>query len=94
MLVLFDKGPRPVFRLRLGGIGVPQALQWKPVKVRDLVKLIEADGWRHVRTTGSHRHYKHPSKPSVVTIPGHPGDDVPPGTLKSIQKAAGLEKRV
>jgi len=63
------------------------------VKVRDLVKLVEADGWKHVRTTGSHRHYKHPSKPNVVTIPGHGGDDVPAGTLKSIQKAAGLEKK-
>jgi len=63
------------------------------VKVRDLMRLVEADGWRHVRTTGSHRHYKHPGKPSVVTIPGHPGDDVPAGTLKSILKAAGLEKK-
>ena len=62
------------------------------VKVRDLVKQVEADGWQHVRTTGSHRHYKHPSKPNVVTIPGHPGDDVPAGTLKSIQRAAGVEK--
>jgi len=63
----------------------------KTVKVRDLARLVEADGWRHVRTTGSHRHYKHIAKPNVVTIPGHPGDDVPPGTLKSILKAAGLE---
>jgi predicted RNA binding protein YcfA (HicA-like mRNA interferase family) len=63
----------------------------KAVKVRDLARLVEADGWRHVRTTGSHRHYKHGAKPNVVTIPGHPGDDVPAGTLKSILKAAGLE---
>jgi predicted RNA binding protein YcfA (HicA-like mRNA interferase family) len=68
-------------------------LQLGEVKVRDLMKLVEADDWRHVRTTGSHRHYKHPSKPNVVTIPGHPGDDVPAGTLKSILKAAGLEKK-
>jgi predicted RNA binding protein YcfA (HicA-like mRNA interferase family) len=61
------------------------------VKVRDLVRLVEADGWRHVRTTGSPRHYKHASKPNVVTIPGHAGDDLPTGTLKSILKAAGLE---
>jgi len=61
------------------------------VKVRDLVRLIEHDGWQHVRTTGSHRHYKHPAKPNVVTVPGHPSDDVPVGTLKSILKAAGLE---
>jgi predicted RNA binding protein YcfA (HicA-like mRNA interferase family) len=61
------------------------------VKVRDPVRLIEKDGWRHVRTTGSHRHFKHALKPNVVTVPGHPGDDLPPGTLKSILKAAGLE---
>jgi predicted RNA binding protein YcfA (HicA-like mRNA interferase family) len=41
----------------------------------------------------SHRHYKHPYKPNVVTIPGHAGDDVPVGTLKSILKAAGLYKK-
>lgn len=63
------------------------------VKVRDLIRAVEEDGWKHVRTTGSHRHYKHPSKPNVVTIPGHPGDEVPPGTLKSILRAAGLEKQ-
>ena len=45
-------------------------------------RLLEAGDWRHVRTTGSHRHYKHPSKPKVVTIPKHPGDE-----------AAGLEKK-
>jgi predicted RNA binding protein YcfA (HicA-like mRNA interferase family) len=55
--------------------------------------LVESDGWRHVRTTGSHRHYKHLSKPNVVTIPGHPGDELPKGTLKSILKAADLEKK-
>jgi predicted RNA binding protein YcfA (HicA-like mRNA interferase family) len=63
------------------------------VKVRDLVRLVEADGWKHVRTTGSHRHFKHASKPNVVTIPGHPGDDVPVGTLRSVLKAAGLENK-
>jgi predicted RNA binding protein YcfA (HicA-like mRNA interferase family) len=55
------------------------------------MRLIEKDGWVHVRTTGSHRHFKHACKPSVVTIPGHPGDDVPTGTLKAILKSAGLE---
>jgi predicted RNA binding protein YcfA (HicA-like mRNA interferase family) len=46
-----------------------------------------------VRTTGSHRHYKHPSKPNVVTIPGHPGHELPKGTMKSILKAADLEAK-
>jgi predicted RNA binding protein YcfA (HicA-like mRNA interferase family) len=63
------------------------------VKIRDLIRLVESDGWRHVRTTGSHRHFKHPSKPNVVTIPGHPNHELPVGTLKSILKAAGLEGR-
>jgi predicted RNA binding protein YcfA (HicA-like mRNA interferase family) len=63
------------------------------VKVRDVIRLVESDGWRHVRTTGSHRHYKHSSKPNVVTIPGHPGDELPKGTLKSILKAADLEAK-
>ncbi len=65
----------------------------KAVKVRDLIRMVESDGWKHVRTTGSHRHFKHSSKPNVVTIPGHAGDDVPAGTLKSILRAAGLEDK-
>ena len=56
------------------------------------MKLIEKDG-RHVRTTGSHKHFKHASKPNVVTVPGQPGDDLPVGTLKSILKAADLETK-
>ncbi|HEY1339780.1 MAG TPA: type II toxin-antitoxin system HicA family toxin [Bryobacteraceae bacterium] len=55
------------------------------------MRLVEADGWRLVRTTGSHGHFKHPVKPNVVTIPGHLGDDLPKGTLKSVLRAAQLE---
>ena len=51
---------------------------------------IEADGWRHLNTRGSHRQYKHPTKPSRVTVPGHPSDDVHPDTLKSVLTQAGL----
>jgi predicted RNA binding protein YcfA (HicA-like mRNA interferase family) len=58
-----------------------------------LIRLIEADGWKHVRTTGSHRHFKHDNKPHVVTVPGSPSDDVPIGTLKSIMRSAGLEDK-
>ena len=63
------------------------------VKVRDLLRLIESDGWRHVRTTGSHHHFKHSSKPNVVTVPGNPGDDIPIGTLKAILRSAALEDK-
>ncbi|MEZ0325215.1 MAG: type II toxin-antitoxin system HicA family toxin [Fimbriimonas sp.] len=61
------------------------------MKVRDLIKEVERDGWTHVRTTGSHRHFRHPSKEGTVTIPGHPGDDLAKGTEMSIRKQAGLK---
>jgi predicted RNA binding protein YcfA (HicA-like mRNA interferase family) len=62
------------------------------MKIRDTIKLVKRDGWRMVNQEGSHRQYKHPSKPGKVTIAGHPSDDVAPGTLNSIQKQAGLKK--
>jgi len=61
------------------------------VKVRDLTRVIQRDGWYLVRTRGSHRQYKHPVKPGLVTIPGRAGDDLALGTLKSILKQAGLK---
>jgi predicted RNA binding protein YcfA (HicA-like mRNA interferase family) len=61
------------------------------MKVRDVIKLIERDGWYHVRTTGSHRHFYHPTKPGTVTVPGHLGKDVPEGTRNSVLKQAGLK---
>lgn len=62
------------------------------VKVRDVVKLIEQDGWEQVRQTGSHRHYRHPAKPGTVTVPGHRRDDLHPKTQKSILRQAGLTR--
>ena len=61
------------------------------MKVRDVIARIQADGWTLARTRGSHRHYRHPSKPGIVTVAGHPSVDVPPGTLNSILKQAGLK---
>jgi predicted RNA binding protein YcfA (HicA-like mRNA interferase family) len=55
--------------------------------------LIEQDGWYHVKTRGSHRQYKHPTKAGRVTIAGNPSHDFAPGTLNSIFKQAGLKKR-
>lgn len=60
------------------------------MKVREVIKLIEKDGWRLVVTEGSHRQYKHPTKPGRVTVAGHLRDDVHPKTLKSILTQAGL----
>lgn len=60
------------------------------MKVREAIKLIEADGWFLDRTRGSHRQYKHPTKRGLVTVPGKPGDDLAPGTQNSILKQAQL----
>jgi predicted RNA binding protein YcfA (HicA-like mRNA interferase family) len=62
------------------------------MKVADLVHLLEEDGWRLARTRGSHRQYKHPSKPGTVTVAGKPSLDVPPGTLNFVLKQAGLKR--
>jgi predicted RNA binding protein YcfA (HicA-like mRNA interferase family) len=62
------------------------------MKIRDVIKLIEADGWYLVVTKGSHRQYKHPSKSGRVTIAGHPGDDLAPGTLNSIFKQVQVQR--
>ncbi len=61
------------------------------MKYRDLIKLIEEDGWRLHNTVGSHQQYKHPTRPGRVTVAGKPGKDVPEGTRKSILRQAGLE---
>ena len=62
------------------------------MKVGELVRLLEEDGWRLARTRGSRRQYKNPSKPGTVTVAGKPSLDVPPGTLNSILKQAGLKR--
>ena len=59
---------------------------------RTIIAAIEADGWREVRVTGSHHHFKHPTRPGTVTVP-HPKRDVPIGTLRSIERAAGVRLR-
>lgn len=61
------------------------------MKVRELIRLLEADGWYLARTRGSHRQYKHPTKPGLVTVAGSGNDDLAPGTVNSILKQAGLK---
>jgi predicted RNA binding protein YcfA (HicA-like mRNA interferase family) len=63
-----------------------------PVKVHELLARLEADGWFQVRQRGSHRQFHHPKKPGTVTVAGKPSLEVPPGTLNSILKQAGLKK--
>jgi predicted RNA binding protein YcfA (HicA-like mRNA interferase family) len=62
------------------------------VKVKELIALLEADGWFQVRTKGSHRQFHHPAKRGTVTVSGKASIDVPPGTLNSVLKQAGLKK--
>ena len=62
------------------------------MKVRDVIKRIEADGWYLARIRGDHRHYKHQTKKGIVTISGHSGKDMPVGTLLSVFKQAQIEK--
>jgi len=62
------------------------------MKVRDAIKLLKDDGWYLARTRGSHRQFKHPTKAGTVTVAGKPSLDVPPGTLNSILKQAGLKE--
>ena len=61
------------------------------MKVREAIRMIEDDGWFLVETRGSHRQFKHPTKPGRVTIAGKPSDDLAPGTFNSILKQACLK---
>ena len=63
-----------------------------PTKVRELITLLENNGWLCIRQKGSHRQYHHASKPGTVTVAGKPSVEVPPGTLNSILKQAGQKK--
>jgi len=62
------------------------------LKVGELIRLLEDDGWRLARTRGSHRQYKHASKSGTVTVAGKPSLDVPPGTLNAILKQASIKR--
>lgn len=63
------------------------------VKVRNIIKVIEKDGWFLVSIEGDHRQYKHPHKPGRVTVPGHPSKDVAISTLVSIYNQAQIKRR-
>jgi predicted RNA binding protein YcfA (HicA-like mRNA interferase family) len=63
-----------------------------PLKVGEIIKLLEHDGWTLKRTTGSHRHFSHPAKPGLVTVAGRLSATLKPKTEASILKQAGLGK--
>jgi len=56
----------------------------------DVIRALKANGWTLARSKGSHHHYKHASKPGLVTVP-HPRKDIPTGTLKSIERQSGVK---
>jgi len=62
------------------------------VKIREVIAILEAEGWFLVTTRGSHRQFKHPSKPGRVTVAGKSSDDLAPGTLNSIFKQAQIKR--
>jgi predicted RNA binding protein YcfA (HicA-like mRNA interferase family) len=62
------------------------------MKVKELIALIESDVWMKVRQRESHHQFHHPTKPGTVTVAGKPSVDVPPDTLNSVLKQAGLKK--
>jgi len=64
----------------------------KSVSSRDILRALVAAGWQEVRVSGSHHHFRHPARPGIVTVP-HPVKDMPPGTLKSIERQSGVKLR-
>jgi predicted RNA binding protein YcfA (HicA-like mRNA interferase family) len=62
-----------------------------PMKVREVIFLLEKHGWRRVRSKGSHQNFKHPDYPRVITVPGSPSKELAPGTLNAKLKEAGLK---
>lgn len=62
------------------------------MKVREVLVMLESDGWHLVATRGSHRQFKHAAKAGRVTVAGKPSDDLAPGTLNSIFKQAQIKR--
>ena len=63
------------------------------MKIRDVIKLIETNGWYFVGQKGSHRQYEHSVRPGRVTIAGHPSKELHPKTLAIIFRQAGLKEK-
>lgn len=61
------------------------------MKLKDLIRLLETDGWKQVRMKGSHRQFRHPSKHGTITVAGKPNVDIPAGTLAAVLRHAGLK---
>lgn len=57
---------------------------------RTMIKILKGNGWKHIRTTGDHFHFRHTEKNGIVTVP-HPKKDLPIGTVKSIERQSGIK---
>jgi predicted RNA binding protein YcfA (HicA-like mRNA interferase family) len=64
-----------------------------PVKVKEAIRRVEGAGWKLARTRGSHRQYRNPTRPGLVTIAGKPSDTLHPKTWASIVKQAGISEQ-
>jgi predicted RNA binding protein YcfA (HicA-like mRNA interferase family)/predicted RNase H-like HicB family nuclease len=62
-----------------------------PMKVREVIQLLEKNGWKEMRSKGSHRHFKHPEHAYLVTVPGNDGKELAPGTLNAYTKEVRFE---
>ncbi len=62
------------------------------MRVREVVRALEANGWRQVRQKGSHRQFAHPERAEIVTVPGAPGKTLATGTLANIRRTSGLKE--
>jgi predicted RNA binding protein YcfA (HicA-like mRNA interferase family) len=66
-------------------------MEGMPLKVREVIRLLQQQGWIEMRSRGSHRHFKHPDHKVVITVPGQDGKELSTGTLHAILKLAGLK---
>lgn len=64
------------------------------MQVREVIRMLQDDGWTLVVTRGSHRQFKHSTKPGRVTVSRQVGDDMPKGTLASVKRLAGLRREI
>jgi predicted RNA binding protein YcfA (HicA-like mRNA interferase family) len=62
-----------------------------PMRVREVIQLLEKHGWKEIRVKGSQRHFKHPEQANLITVPGNEGKELAPGTLNAIPKKAALK---
>jgi predicted RNA binding protein YcfA (HicA-like mRNA interferase family) len=63
------------------------------MKAREVIRALEADGWREVRSRGAHRQFRHPTKAGLVTIAVHGNRDLKARDLASIERQSGLKLR-